>query len=231
MVRKLFKLLVAALIFSAVGCNISGKVTDTAGNPMMGVTVTLTGADEQVATTDGNGKYTFTDLSQGSYTVTPSLPETFFTPASKSVKLSLSNVTANFTQYIPPEPPEAPLYDLTGNFLFRVESPVAASMGGGAVFIQAYIEQTGNQFTMELADYENAIITGTIDGVVYTGVSFPETWVEMAFGGGVLIDVKFKSMLLTALDDDSVDGQLSIAGKYMEIPVTDTKVTAEGYRN
>lgn len=229
MLKNLFKVFVAALILTAVGCDISGKIIDKNGNPMAGVTVTLTGADDQVTTTDQNGRYAFNDLSQGSYTVIPALEDTFFSPEAKNVKLSLSNVTVNFTQIIPPEPPATPQFDLTGTFLFRVVSPIAQSMGGGVVIIQAYVEQTGNKFTMELVDYDSVVITGAIDGAQYTALSFPDSWMEMSFGD-VLIDVKFKSMIFTAIDEDSVEGEVSITGKYMEIPVNDRNVVIEGYR-
>ncbi|MDH4118021.1 MAG: carboxypeptidase regulatory-like domain-containing protein, partial [Acidimicrobiia bacterium] len=62
--------------------SISGTVTDEHGDPIPGVTITLTGTDAlgdpvaaQVAVTDINGDYTFTNLAPGTYTITQTQPD------------------------------------------------------------------------------------------------------------------------------------------------------------
>ena len=75
--------------------SISGTVS---GAVTSGVTMSLTGASSAGTTTGSGGTYTFGSLTNGSYTVTPSLAGYTFSPASQSVTISSANVTGiNFT--------------------------------------------------------------------------------------------------------------------------------------
>ena len=51
---------------------ISGRITSTQGVPISGASVVLAGMTSKTVTTDAAGKYSFTSLVPGSYTVTPS---------------------------------------------------------------------------------------------------------------------------------------------------------------
>ncbi len=74
---------------------ISGAVS---GAVASGVTMTLGGAGTGTTTTGTGGAYTFTGLSNGTYTVTPSLSGYTFAPTSASVTVSGANQTGvNFT--------------------------------------------------------------------------------------------------------------------------------------
>ena len=78
---------------SATGnLSISGAVTDSRSG-IAGVVVTLIGAVNATATTNSVGAYTFPGLPDGNYTVTPAKSGYTFTPPSKAVTLSGSNVT------------------------------------------------------------------------------------------------------------------------------------------
>ncbi len=68
-----------------VGHSISGTVT---GAGVAGFTVMLAGASTGTTTTDEAGKFSFGGLSDGSYTVTPSLRGYTFTPSSQSVQVA-----------------------------------------------------------------------------------------------------------------------------------------------
>jgi Carboxypeptidase regulatory-like domain len=72
---------------------IAGKVVTSSGSPMSGVTMTLSGAASGATTTDGYGKYRFTGLANGIYTVTPGAANYSFTPTSRTVSVSGANVT------------------------------------------------------------------------------------------------------------------------------------------
>ena len=75
--------------------SISGKVS---GDTTSGVAMSLTGAATASATTDSSGNYSFSGLSNGSYTVTPSKSGYTFTPSSLSVTISGANQAGkNFT--------------------------------------------------------------------------------------------------------------------------------------
>ena len=51
--------------------NITGKFVDNSGNPIVGITVQLSGDSDTNAVTDETGTYVFSDVGIGSYTVTP----------------------------------------------------------------------------------------------------------------------------------------------------------------
>src|SRR5260370_4089382 len=75
--------------------SISGTVSVAIVN---GVTVPLSGASTASTATDPTGSYSFTGLSNGPYTITPSKPGFAFTPANQSATVNNANVPAiNFT--------------------------------------------------------------------------------------------------------------------------------------
>lgn len=70
--------------------SISGTVTLN-GAPLSGVTMTLSGQAQATATSDASGNYSFADLADGSYTITPSRAGYTFSPVSRNVTLSGSD--------------------------------------------------------------------------------------------------------------------------------------------
>lgn len=78
--------------------SISGTVKTTAGSPLAGVTVNLSGSASATTTTDASGNYSFADLQNGNYTVIPGLAGQTFTPANSTVMVSDANKPGvNFT--------------------------------------------------------------------------------------------------------------------------------------
>lgn len=78
--------------------SISGKARDTFGNPMSGVTITLSGSQNSVGVTTADGSYSFPNLpGGGNYTLTPSLPKFLFGPPSSTINNLSSNRVVNFT--------------------------------------------------------------------------------------------------------------------------------------
>lgn len=76
------------------GFSISGRVTtNIIGTPRPGVTMTLTGAASGSTTTLADGTYTFTGLTNGNYTITPSSPVARFRPTSRAVSINGADVT------------------------------------------------------------------------------------------------------------------------------------------
>lgn len=90
---------------ASTGNNFSATATQTfsisgtvSGAVAQGVTMTLTGSNTGSTTTDASGNYSFANLGQGSYTVTPKLVGYSFTPVNQQVTISNANVTGvNFT--------------------------------------------------------------------------------------------------------------------------------------
>jgi hypothetical protein len=62
------------------------------GQGLSGVTITLSGASSQTVQTGRDGKYTFTNLANGSYTVTPSRSGYGFYPFNRAVPVSGADV-------------------------------------------------------------------------------------------------------------------------------------------
>src|SRR5262249_8555486 len=74
---------------------ISGQATAN-GSPLIGVTVNLTGAQQNFTTTDSHGNYSFTVAGGANYTVTPSIGGFTFTPSNQTFPNLSSDQTANF---------------------------------------------------------------------------------------------------------------------------------------
>jgi uncharacterized protein (TIGR03437 family) len=83
---------------SLTGVNFTYTVTPTtwtiSGTSSSGATVTLGGAATGTTTADGSGKYSFTGLVNGSYTVAPWKTAITFSPAVRAVTLSGANQTS-----------------------------------------------------------------------------------------------------------------------------------------
>jgi len=79
---------------TATSFSISGNLTASGAN----ATVTLSGGASTSATADSSGNYSFVNLGNGSYTVTPTKSGYTFMPAAQNVTITGSNVPAvNFT--------------------------------------------------------------------------------------------------------------------------------------
>lgn len=74
------------------------SISGTVSPALSGVSMALTGAATQNATTNTSGAYSFSGLANGSYTVTPALSGYTFTPSSQSVTVNGANQSSvNFT--------------------------------------------------------------------------------------------------------------------------------------
>ncbi len=71
---------------------ISGNISPSAGGS--GATVSLSGAATGTSSADANGNFSFTQLSNGSYTVTPAKNGFIFTPPSQKVTVSGADVSS-----------------------------------------------------------------------------------------------------------------------------------------
>ncbi|HLL71933.1 MAG TPA: M36 family metallopeptidase [Pyrinomonadaceae bacterium] len=85
--------------FGVSTVSISGRVTDSGGNGVAGIQITLSGTTTATTNTDANGNYSFPNLvAGGSYTVTPTTPGFDYTPPSRTYNNLNANVTdANFS--------------------------------------------------------------------------------------------------------------------------------------
>lgn len=85
--------------FTRNDASISGFARTRTGTGLPNVLISVTGAASKTALTNSAGFYTVTALGPGSYTVTPSQSGFTFTPTSRAVVITTSNVTGqNFTR-------------------------------------------------------------------------------------------------------------------------------------
>jgi hypothetical protein len=83
---------------TAAPAMISGRITTPDGAALAGVTMNLSGARSARVITDSNGNYTFRNIDTDNfYTVTPSLVNYHFGPASRSFSLLANQADAVFT--------------------------------------------------------------------------------------------------------------------------------------
>lgn len=76
---------------------ITGRITTSAGAPLGGLKVGLTGMANAETTTNNSGNYFFTDLPKGSYTLTPLEASYVFSPLSRTLENLDADATADFT--------------------------------------------------------------------------------------------------------------------------------------
>jgi hypothetical protein len=118
---------------------LSGSVS---GAVLQGVTVTLSGAAAGTTSTDVSGKFSFSGLANGSYTITASMANYAFTPASQDEVISSASVTnINFTS--------ANAYSISGNVVNGSALPIAGvtmTLTGGSLAsaLTATTDASGN---------------------------------------------------------------------------------------
>jgi hypothetical protein len=104
-------------------CTITGNVT---GPWVSGVTITLSGGPSSPApvVTDSNGHYSFTTLTQGTYTITPSLAGYTYNPGAPSISIGASTVQNFVASSTIPS--------------FSISGTVSGSAAAGIVYIRVF---------------------------------------------------------------------------------------------
>ena len=94
-------------------CTISGNVT---GSWVSGVTITLSGGPSSPApaVTDSNGHYSFTALTQGTYTITPSLAGYAYNPSAPAVSIGASTIQ----DFVVRTPPSLASFSISGTITY-----------------------------------------------------------------------------------------------------------------
>ncbi len=91
-----------SIVVSAPGQLVSGQITlnNCSSGNMPPITVSINTSPVQTTTTDSNGNYSFSNVPNGNWTVTPSItapPASVFLPNNQLVSVNGSSVTANFS--------------------------------------------------------------------------------------------------------------------------------------
>jgi hypothetical protein len=137
---------------------ISGTISPAAYG--IGVTMTVSGTGTGTVTTDSAGNYSFTDLANGPYTVTPQMAGWVFTPASQTVTTTGTTVLGvNFTI--------TQTYSISGTVGPPVNGVGATvTLSGGATGTTT-VDSTG-KFTFSGLNNGNYVVTPSFDGVAFT---------------------------------------------------------------
>src|SRR3984893_10122860 len=137
---------------------ISGTIS---GAISAGVTVNLSGTSSATAITDGGGIYSFSGLSNGNYTVTPTKSGYAFTPGNQPVTVSSANVSGqNFTSAA------IPTYSISGAMSGAIASGVTITLTGVAGGTTT-TDSTGN-FSFTGLSNGNYTVTPSKSGYTFT---------------------------------------------------------------
>ena len=152
--------------------NISGNVTVRGGGALECVIMTLSGTGSGSAATDASGNYTFTGLANGSYTVTPSLAEYTFNPASMAVTINGANVTSNnFTATAS----SAPTYTISGNVTVSGEALNGVTMTLKGTNITATVTDANGNYTFTGLANGSYIVIPSLAGYTFNPASMAVT--------------------------------------------------------
>ena len=139
---------------------ISGRMRDAAGTPLAGVIISVSAAGSAI--TDGNGDYSISGLTAGTYTLTPSRSGYTFTPPSRTVTV----------------PPDATGQDFTANLATLAASVQQFAADSNARLSQVSAEahrsaQDGDYFAIQRQQDEIRLVADMVlDTVSVVGTSF-----------------------------------------------------------
>lgn len=187
---------VTGVNFTATGSSfsISGSVSTLGAN----ATVTLSGGATASTTADASGNYSFANLGNGSYTVTPTKPGYTFTPASQKVSVNGANVSAiNFTAQV----------IVTVNL--ASDAKVSADGSSASLTIASPVFSTASGNELLLAFISTDYLGGTntsVTGVTGGGLSWTLVVRTNAQKGGAEV---WKAFAAAPLTNVTVTGTLS----------------------
>ncbi len=183
---------------------IAGATDLSGGGSLSGVTLTLGGAASGTVTSYAGGNYSFANLANGTYTVTPSLAGYSFTPTSITVTVNNGNaIGRNFTA----TPLSGGTYSISGT----VTTSGGSALSGvtmvltGASSGSATTDANGNYTFIGLA---NGTYTVTPS---LTGYTFSPTSATVTVSGGNVGGVNFTGTVTTTGATYSISGNVSLS--------------------
>ena len=152
--------------------SIAGTITDSASIALTGVLVSLSGTSTASVTTGTAGTYSFTNLANGSYTVTPTRSGYTFVP--NVLTYTITTPTAytgqNFTGSTGTPPPT---YSISGTISGAVASGISVQLTGAGTG-QTYTDANGDySFTGYVAG--TYIVTPVLSGYLFTPANITVT--------------------------------------------------------
>ena len=137
---------------------ITGTIGGAGGN---GATVSLSGAATATTVANASGVYTFSGVTNGTYTVTPSKAGLVYAPGSQTVTVNGANATANFTS--------AQTYTISGTISGAGGSGATVTLTGAAT--ATVTANTSGVYTFTSVVNGSYTVTPTKTGFVFTPAS------------------------------------------------------------
>ncbi len=197
---------VDVLFMPAPPHNISGVVTGPGGP---GATVTLTGGSSASTIADASGNWSFTNITDGTYVVTPSQPGFAFTTSSQTVTLDGSDVSGITFDTMPNCAP--------CDTIWQGSSAPSQSDAGDpqSVNVGVKFRPDSDGYIVGIRFYKSALNTGTHLGTLWTDTGTPLGSVtfssESAFGWQQAL---FASPIAVDANTTYVVSYLAPAGHY-----------------
>jgi uncharacterized protein DUF1566/carboxypeptidase family protein/SdrD B-like protein len=145
---------------------ISGTIS---GAVVSGITISLSGSATGATTTDNDGKYDFSSLANGSYTITPSLGGYSFSPA--SIPVTINNVDSSGNDFSS----TVRLYSISGTISGIKAGGVTLKLTGGSATSSVTTGADGSYSFSGLAAGSYVVITPIISGYSFSPGSIPIT--------------------------------------------------------
>lgn len=166
--------------------SISGAVKDKKGEPVGGISMGLTGESSDTAETASDGTYSFEDLSNGSYTVTPT-PTTewyYFKPLFRVVAVNGQDVTGqNFTAKTP--------YQISGKVLQGIDPVPGVTMTLSGTANDQVTTDTDGTYQFSGLREGSYVVTPSL-----TGYAFKPASRTVGIQGSDIADVDFSALAL-----------------------------------
>ncbi len=138
---------------------ISGRITDTSGNPV--ANVTITDGNGRSTSTDANGNYTMTGLGAGTFTLTPSKSGFTFTPTTIVGSVPPNAINKDFTAL------PSPTYTVSG----RVADQYGNAIAGVTVMDKdgrSALSDDGGNYTISGIPQGGYTITASKSGYLFS---------------------------------------------------------------
>ncbi|MBI2470948.1 MAG: carboxypeptidase regulatory-like domain-containing protein [Planctomycetes bacterium] len=176
--------------------SISGKATGKNNKPIQGVLMTISGDVNTSASTDRKGKYVFSPLDSGDYTITPTLEGYTFTPKSRDVTITTrnkKNVNFRGKRVLKSSPLKNDAPRLSS---LSVITPAAEAVGWPYGEPDADGYYTVNGYKMRLYDDSDNVITDmptSYASVVKIEIKVEESYADGSVNGSIFANTSFSA--------------------------------------
>lgn len=183
---------------------ISGNISDSTPTGISGVMVSINDDIQTAVYTDGNGNYSFTNVSPGTYIITPASTSGTFAPTTRSVTITTANSTGNnfvFTE--------------TGS-TYSIAGTITNSVPAGIAGVLVTTDRGDTAMTNAAGVY---VFWGLPNGTyrvtpILAGYTFTPTYLNVTISGA---DVSGKNFTgATSATTYGISGTITIGGSPLE---------------